>query len=288
VIAREELLAKCPVQLGISQNVLAFAPDRIWHPLDRALTRLAGYNYNHAFIEALTTGKLRLSFPGVASVKLDIPGAKDSSDFVGVNYYTRAHLRFVTRKPFVQFNYRDVNKRALTDIGWEDYPEGFLQLLVEMKRYHLPVWITENGIDDRKGDRRPQYLHAHWGQLLEAINAASTFAATSTGACSTTSSGSRAGARASGSIGSTSRRSSARPRRPARTFARSPSAQADRARRGEREARREVGARGRCLTRPWTKPQTPLSRVTGTSASMPLSRAFSRGCAQAGGARAAR
>jgi beta-glucosidase len=170
VAAREEILAQSgKAELGISQNVLAFAPDRMWHPLDRALTHLASYNYNHAFLDAVTTGKLRVNFPGLASAKVEIGGAKGSCDFIGVNYYTRAHLRFVTKKPFVQFGYRDVNKRGLTHIGWEDYPEGFLQLLTEMKRYGLPVWITENGIDDRDGTRRSSYLHGHWKQLLEAI-----------------------------------------------------------------------------------------------------------------------
>lgn len=170
VAAREELLSTCGrCELGISQNVLAFAPDRAWHPVDRALTHLASHAYNHAFMEALITGRLKLSMPGLCSIDRRIPNGKDAIDFVGINYYTRAHLRFTTQKPYLQFHYRDRHTRSLTDIGWEDYPEGFGQLLREMKRYELPIWITENGIDDRGGQRRPQYLHAHWKQLLDAI-----------------------------------------------------------------------------------------------------------------------
>ena len=168
VIAREEILAVCgKTEIGISQNVMAFAPDRWWHPLDRALTHLASQAYNHAFIEALCTGKLRVGMPGLASMKCDL-GTRDTMEFVGLNYYTRAHLRFKPQKPFVEFKYRDVNKRGLTNIGWEDYPEGFHQILLEAKRYGLPVWITENGIDDRGGDRRSGYLYSHWKQMLEA------------------------------------------------------------------------------------------------------------------------
>jgi beta-glucosidase len=169
VAAREELLRELgKVEIGISQNVLAFAPDRFWHPLDRALCRLASQAYNHAFLEALVTGELRIQMPGVASTRQTIDGGRDSVEFMGINYYTRAHLRFVTKPPYVQFNYRDRLKRGLTHIGWEDYPEGFGQMLQEVKRYGLPVWITENGIDDRNGDRRPGYLHSHWGQCLAA------------------------------------------------------------------------------------------------------------------------
>jgi beta-glucosidase len=170
-IAREEILSHCgKIPFGISQNMLSFAPDRAWHPLDRAITRLAAHNYNHAFMEALITGKLRINMPGVATTNVALPQLRDSIDFVGMNYYTRAHIRFITKKPFVQFQYRDVLKRGLTHIGWEDYPEGFLQMLLECKRYGLPVWVTENGIDDRDGGRRSGYLHSHWKQLLEAVN----------------------------------------------------------------------------------------------------------------------
>ena len=169
IIAREELRSELgDVPMGISQNVLSFAPDRFWHPIDRALTRLASWNYNHAFIDALHTGKLRLSMPGVMSAKVDLPGGRESMDFIGINYYTRAHLRFVPRQPFLEFVYLDKHQRGLTHIGWEDYPEGFGQILLEMRQYGKPVWVTENGIDDRDGNRRPNYLYEHWKQLLQA------------------------------------------------------------------------------------------------------------------------
>ncbi|MCY1033494.1 family 1 glycosylhydrolase [Corallococcus sp. BB11-1] len=168
-IAREELGQRLGrVELGISQNMLSFAPDRWWHPLDRSLVRLAAPAYNHAFHEALSTGHLRVFMPGVASTDVRIPEARDSVEFVGVNYYTRAHLRFMPRPPFMDFKYRDPQQRGLTDIGWEQRPEGFGQLLQEVKRYGKPVWVTENGIDDRQGTVRPEYIHAHLKQVLEA------------------------------------------------------------------------------------------------------------------------
>lgn len=154
--------------IGIAQNMLVFAPGRRWHPLDQALTRLADGNYNHAFLEALTTGQLRLQMPGFTAGKETIDGARDSMDFTGLNYYSRAHLRFVPRAPFVQFEFKDVHGRGLTDIGWEWYPEGFGQLLRQLKRYGKPVWVTENGLDDRSGQRRSRYLYEHWQQLLAA------------------------------------------------------------------------------------------------------------------------
>jgi beta-glucosidase len=171
VIARQALLDRAkgaPVTVGISQHLMAFAPDRRWHPLDHALVRLADTNFNHAFLEALTTGRLQLQMPGLTAGKADIDGAARSTEFTGVNYYTRAHLRFAPRPPFVEFRFRDVQRRGLTDIGWEWYPEGFGVFLRQLKRYGLPVWVTENGIDDRAGTRRSQYLYEHLKVLLEA------------------------------------------------------------------------------------------------------------------------
>ncbi len=170
VAAREELHAAIgPVPVGTSQNMLAFTADRRWHPLDHALVRLADIAYNHAFLEALCTGTLTVRMPGLINARAEIAGGRDSLDFVGVNYYTRARLRFVPRRPFFEFHYRDPFLRGLTDIGWEQYPEGFGHLLQEVRRYGKPIWVTENGIDDRRGDRRSAFLHAHWRELLGAL-----------------------------------------------------------------------------------------------------------------------
>lgn len=159
---------RCPdSQVGISQNMLLFAPDRFWHPIDRALTRLADYNYNHSFLEALTTGTLRTTMPGMSG-KAQIENGRDSMDYLGINYYSRAHMRFLWKPPFVEYVYRDRHRRGLTHIGWEVYPEGFRILLHEVRRYGRPIWVTENGIDDRTGESRTAWLHSHWSALLSA------------------------------------------------------------------------------------------------------------------------
>ncbi len=170
VMAREALRKRGnPAPIGIAQNMLRFAPSRRWHPLDQALTRLADGNYNHAFLEALSTGVLKLQMPGFTAGSEAIAGARDSTDFVGVNYYTRAHLKFIASPPFVSFEFLDKHSRGLTDIGWEWFPEGFGETLRQLKRYGKPVWVTENGLDDRQGTRRAAYLHEHLSEILQAI-----------------------------------------------------------------------------------------------------------------------
>ncbi|MDP3505722.1 MAG: family 1 glycosylhydrolase [Myxococcales bacterium] len=158
-----------PLTMGISQHLQVFAPERRWHPLDQALTRLAEQNFNHAFLEALTTGTVAVQMPGLSAGKTRIDGAAKSQDFIGLNYYTRSHLKFLAGPPFISFQFKDIHSRGLTDIGWEYYPEGFGQVLKQMKRYPVPVWVTENGLDDRSGARRTQFLFDHWRELLLAM-----------------------------------------------------------------------------------------------------------------------
>jgi len=55
---------------------------------------------------------------------------------------------------------------------WEQLNKAGAKLLNHprrtLKRYDKPVWVTENGIDDRTGLRRTQFLHDHLNQVLDA------------------------------------------------------------------------------------------------------------------------
>ena len=169
VLARELVKAVNPAApVGLAQHLMVFAAARAWNPIDQALSRLAEDNFNHAILEALTTGELKVRFPGFVATAVKLDGAARSMDYLGVNYYTRAHLKFLPGAPWAEYVFKDPNRRGLTDIGWERYPEGFAQVLKQLARYHLPIWVTENGLDDRSGEKRPEFLHQHWKALLEA------------------------------------------------------------------------------------------------------------------------
>ena len=169
VVARAAFKERNPkTPVGLAQHLMLFAADRPWHPLDQALARVADVNFNHALLEALSGGELKLQVPGLAALRRTIEGGKGSMDYLGINYYTRGHLRFRATPPFMEYVFRDHLQRGLTDIGWEIFPEGFGDLLLQCKRYGLPVWVLENGIDDRSGTRRAAYLHQHLAELLKA------------------------------------------------------------------------------------------------------------------------
>ena len=54
----------------------------------------------------------------LAATNQVIPGAKDSMDFIGMNYYTRTHMKFITKKPFVEHVYKDASPRLKRLLGF--------------------------------------------------------------------------------------------------------------------------------------------------------------------------
>jgi beta-glucosidase len=65
-------------------------------------------------------------------------------DYIGVNYYTREVYQFNEQNGFEKVLHK---RLPLTDMGWEIYPQGLNELLLDLhSRYELPpIFITENG-----------------------------------------------------------------------------------------------------------------------------------------------
>jgi len=147
---------------GIAHNMLEFAADRPANSLDRKLTALGDRLYNLALLEAIATGDMAWWFPGEGRADFRIPELPSSNDFVGLNYYSRVHLRFGGPPgPIGEFYYRDRERRGLTDTGWEVYPEGFDRALKRSAAAGRPVLVTENGIATSDDARRRTFLREH-------------------------------------------------------------------------------------------------------------------------------
>jgi beta-glucosidase len=143
-----------------SQNgiVLNFTPGypQTDSQADIKATALADDHFNHWYIKPL----LDCCYPTLIN---DIPSEHRPDiqpgdmaiiahpiDYLGVNYYTRAVYQADEIAGFIEVKPQDV---ALTQMGWEIYPQAFTDLLVDLnRRYKLPpVYITENGaaMDDK-------------------------------------------------------------------------------------------------------------------------------------------
>ncbi len=93
-------------------------------------------------------------------------------DYIGVNYYGRnladveswgiKHLLLDT----CPYNHHPLRKNSL---GWDIYPQGLYKLLVVLKKYNLPILITENGICTEDDDLRWDYIREHLEELHKAM-----------------------------------------------------------------------------------------------------------------------
>ena len=101
------------------------------------------------------------------------------TDFLGVNYYSRAVIRNeeIDEKNNLP---RNVDMGPKTDFGWEIYPPGIYDLLMRLKNEYKVqnIYITENGCSYGDGPnsegkindkRRIEYYHSHLTELKRAI-----------------------------------------------------------------------------------------------------------------------
>jgi len=100
------------------------------------------------------------------------------TDFLGINYYSRAVVRNSDLEPY-RFQYVRVGEEH-TDMDWEVYPEGLYDLLIRLGREYRPkaIYITENGAayPDAVADdggihdlERVRYFQRHLALCLEAL-----------------------------------------------------------------------------------------------------------------------
>ncbi|MFW5985777.1 MAG: GH1 family beta-glucosidase [Halanaerobiales bacterium] len=109
----------------------------------------------------------------------DISTARRDLDFLGINYYSRAVVRYdaddILKAKTV------MPEGEYTDMGWEVYPDGLFDLLKRIDDDYgpLPLYITENGAayqdeleDGRIHDtKRINYLKTHFQSAARAIEA---------------------------------------------------------------------------------------------------------------------
>jgi beta-glucosidase len=74
---------------------------------------------------------------------------KGKMDFLGINYYFTSrikHLKSANTDDYV------------SDLGWWVYPLGLEKILLSMKKYNVPMYVTENGLADSEDKLRGEFL----------------------------------------------------------------------------------------------------------------------------------
>ncbi|MDP2941342.1 MAG: family 1 glycosylhydrolase, partial [Candidatus Omnitrophota bacterium] len=137
--------------VGIAHNLQAFQPC-IPTLRNRFAACLRSRAYNFSFLKKLARQR--------------------SMDFIGINYYTRglAETRSWSISSLLldncQSNHSQLKKNSL---GWDIYPQGLFQALLELKKFHLPVFILENGICTADDNLRWEFISGHLQALHQAM-----------------------------------------------------------------------------------------------------------------------
>lgn len=114
-------------QVGISKHNTFFEPHGNLF-INKMLTKLYRWAWNEYILNRI----------------------RDFQDFIGVNQYfhQRIHL------------WRNKNEnKVISDMGWELYPESIYHVLMGLKKYGKPLYITENGLADATDKLRGWYIH---------------------------------------------------------------------------------------------------------------------------------
>lgn len=130
--------ARPEAQVGIAKNQIYYEAyrGRVWN---RALKCAADWIWNFYFLDNI----------------------KGAQDFIGLNHYFHNRIDGWFGK--------NENTRV-SDMGWELYPEAIYHVLLGLKKYRVPVYVTENGLADAHDAQREWFLRETLANMHRAMN----------------------------------------------------------------------------------------------------------------------
>ena len=156
-------------RIGIVKNVMQFDPARKWNLFDWIACRVSDVVYNEMSFSYLKYGKIKINIPFFIKLFYKDEQAMKATDFFGLNYYSHIHLKFKFDKHEFFENVYPKND-TMTDMDYTIYPEGLYRAIQRVKLIEKPIIITENGIADKKDDRRKLFIRRYIYAMLRSIN----------------------------------------------------------------------------------------------------------------------
>jgi beta-glucosidase len=152
-------------RVGIAHQYRGANPLRAWSPFDHLMSAIMKDLFNEAFPRTLKTGV----FTTILGRKR-IPQAKNTLDYIGINYYTSNMVGIdLTQPGFFKLGFRPESR--LSESGAiASEPAGMFEAINWARQFDKPILVTENGIDDENDSLRPRYLIEHLHQIWRAVN----------------------------------------------------------------------------------------------------------------------
>lgn len=94
---------------------------------------------------------------------------KKYHDFLGLNYYFNRYVSLNSHTLLPSLVDVALTKKDVSDLGWEIHPDGIFDVLMDFSDYHLPIYITENGLASTNDDRRCRFLISYLKEIYHAI-----------------------------------------------------------------------------------------------------------------------
>lgn len=156
-------------RVGYALHYRPMIPRVSWSPLDRLMRNIRYNGVNMGFPSAISTGVMKSPLGNQ-----NIPEAKGTQDFLGLNYYSVDTVWFDITKPGEMFSNGGYPKDAdMSDTGMiANIATGIYDSIKWINRTYpnLPIIITENGVEDFDDHLRPRYLAEHLHQVWRAVN----------------------------------------------------------------------------------------------------------------------
>jgi beta-glucosidase len=131
-------------QIGLAKNNIYFEAFRPKSLSDQLTVAISNYFTNYYFLDR----------------------TKNFCDFIGLNYYFYHTLQFHLLRGWQVKNLAGPK----SDMGWRTFPQGIYYLVKDLhRRYHKPIFITENGIANAHDDMRARFIAEHLQALSQAI-----------------------------------------------------------------------------------------------------------------------
>lgn len=154
-------------EVGLAHHYRGFKPADDRNPLDRTATNFRWRVFNNIFPEAIRSGQLRMLL-----WRESLPELVGTQDFFGLNYYTSETVDVDITKPDDILKPGDFPDDAdVSPTGFiANEPEGFWEALDWAHEFDLPIYVTENGVEDPEDRIRSRYLACHLRELWRAAN----------------------------------------------------------------------------------------------------------------------
>ncbi len=154
---------------GYALHYRPMVPRLSWSPLDMLMRNIRYSGVNSGFPTAISTGVMKTPLGN-----FNIPEAKGTQDYLGLNYYSVDTVWFDLAKAGEMFSNSGYPKNADMSVTGmiANIPEGIHDSIKWIVRTYpnLPIIITENGVEDFDDHLRPRYLAQHLHQVWRAVN----------------------------------------------------------------------------------------------------------------------